>query len=129
MASQRHTLVYGIDDNSLLKDTTVYYDAAHNTNWWFEIYTTNGNAFVTGKPYMQNNVLKADTTAFLKYSINGSSLALKPNGGGSQTKSIQNLTETDMTLESIYNDLGRPFWGLDIRKEYHFVEQTSYIKQ
>lgn len=129
IANQRHTLIYSLDDNTLLKDTTIKYDAANNINWWFETYTTSGNAFVTGKPYRQNEVLKADTTSFLKYTINGSDLVLKPNGGGSETKKIQNLTETNMGLESVYNALPRPAWGLDIQREYHFVEQTFYAKQ
>jgi hypothetical protein len=129
VAIQRHTLVYKLDDNALLKDTIIKYDAANNINWWFEIYNSDGNAFVTGKPYRQNNVLKADTTSFLKYTINGSNLILKPNGGGGETKTIINLIEIDMTLESVYNALPRPAWGLDSRTEYHFVDQIFYTKQ
>jgi len=129
MATQRHTLVYKLDDNSLLKDTTVYFDAANNTNWWFETYTTDGNAFVTGKPYTQSGLLKADTTSFLKYTINGSNIIIKPNGGGSETKAILTLTESNFALESGYNGLPRLTWGLDLRTEYHFVDQTFYAKQ
>ncbi len=129
LAYQRHSVVYSIEDNSVLKDTIVNYDAANNTNWWFEIYETNGDAFVTGKPYMQNNVLKADTTAFLTYTINGTNLTLKPKSGGSETKSIISITETDVTLEKVYNSLPRLNWGLDLRTEYKFVEQTFYKKQ
>jgi len=129
MVNQRHTLVYSLDNSTLLKDTTVYYDAANNINWWFEIYNAEGNAYVTGKPYRVNEVLKADTTSFLRYTINGSNMILRPNGGGSETKAIQNLTETVMALESVYNGFPRPFWGLDIRSEYHFVEQTFYARQ
>ncbi|MFD0749402.1 hypothetical protein ACFQZS_04565 [Mucilaginibacter calamicampi] len=129
LSTQRHTLVYSIDNNTLLKDTTINYDAANNINWWFEIYNADGNAFVTGKPYKQNNILKADTTSFLKYTINGSSIILKPNGGGSETKTIRSLTETNMALEGIYNAFPRLGWGLDIRTEYHFVEQAYYTKQ
>jgi len=129
MVNQRHTMVYSLDDNTLLKDTIIKYDAANNLNWWFEIYNANGNAFVTGKPYRQNEVLKADTTSFLKYTINGSNIILKPNGGGSETKTILNLTETDMAFEGVYNAMPRLAWGLDLRTEYHFVEQTFYAKQ
>ncbi len=126
---QRHTMVYSVEGNNLLKDTIVNYDAANNTNWWFEIYESNGEAFVTGKPYTQTNVLKADTTAFLNYTIAGSSLNLKPKSGGSETKSILNLTEKEMVLENVYNSLPRFNWGLDLRTEYNFVEQTFYKKQ
>lgn len=129
VANQQHTLIYSLDNNTLLKDTIINYDAAGNVNWWFEIYNADGNAFVTGKPYRQNGILKADTTSFLKYTINGSDMMLKPNGGGSETKTIQNLTETNMALESVYNALPRLAWGLDIRNEYHFVEQTFYAKE
>ena len=129
MPNHRHTLVYSVNDNTLVKDTTVKFDATNNINWWFEIYNSNGNAFVTGKPYKQNEILKADTTSFFKYTINGSNLVLKPNGGGSETKSIAILTETDMALESTYNGLPRLGWGLDFRTEYHFVEQTYYTRQ
>lgn len=129
VVTQRHTLVYKLEDNTLLKDTIIKYDVNNNINWWFEIYNSDGNAFITGKPYRQNNVLRADTTSFLKYTINGSNLILKPNGGGSETKTIINLTEIDMTLESVYNALPRPAWGLDIRTEHHFVDQIFYAKQ
>ncbi len=129
MSTQRHTIVYSLEDNTLLKDTTVYFDAAHNTNWWFEIYNADGNAYITGKPYKLNEVTKADTTSFLKYSINGSNIILKPNGGGSETKAIQNLTESNLVLGSVYNGFPRLTWGLDFRTEYHFVEQTYYTKQ
>jgi len=129
LAYQRHTLVYSIEGNDLLKDTVVNYDAANNTNWWFEIFEANGDAFVTGKRYTQFNILKADTTAFLTYTINGSNLSLKPKSGGSETKSILNITETNMTLGKIYNGLPRLNWGLDVRTEYNFVEQTLYKKQ
>ncbi len=129
LAYQRHTVVYSIEDNSILKDTIVNYDAANNTNWWFEIYENNGDAFVTGKPYMQNNVLKADTTAFLTYTINGNNLTLKAKSGGSETKSIISITETDITLEKVYNSLPRLNWGLDLRTEYKYIEQTFYKKQ
>jgi hypothetical protein len=129
IVTQRHTLVYKIDNNTLLKDTIIKYDAGNNTNWWFELYNTDGNAFVTGKPYKQNDILKADTTSFLKYTINGSNLILKPNGGGSETKAIVNLTETNLELESVYNAMPRLAWGLDIRSEYHFVDQIFYTRQ
>ncbi|PJJ84934.1 hypothetical protein [Mucilaginibacter auburnensis] len=128
-AYQRHTVVYRVEDNAILKDTVVNYNAANNINWWFEIYEANGNAFVTGKPYTINNVLKADTTAFLNYAINGASLMLKPKNGGSENKSIISITETDMTLKKVYNSLPRLNWGLDLRTEYKFVEQTFYKKQ
>ncbi len=129
LAYQRHTLVYSIEGNNLLKDTIVNYDAANNPNWWFEIYEADGNAFVTGKPYTQFNVLKADTTAFLTYAINGSNLSLKPKSGGSETKSILNITEANLTLGKVYNGLPRLGWGFDLRTEYNFVEQTLYRKK
>lgn len=129
LAYQRHSIVYSIEDNSVLKDTIVNYDAANNTNWWFEIYEADGNAFVTSKPYTLNNIFKADTTAFLNYTINGSGLMLKPKNGGSENKVILSITENDMTLEKIYNSLPRTNWGLDMSAEYKFVEQTFYKKQ
>ena len=128
-AAQQHTLVYDIDDNTLLKDTVVKYETGANVNWWFELYDVNGNAYVTGKPYNQNGVIKPDTTSFLKYYINGSNITLKPNEGGTSTKSILLLSETNMALENVFNGFPRVGWGLDFRTEYHFVEQTFYTKQ
>lgn len=128
-SDQRHTLIYTLDNGTLVKDTVIKYGATNNINWWFEIYDTGGNAFVTGKPYIQNKVTKTDTTAFLKYTINGSNIILKPTSGGSEAKTILGLSESNMALEGVYNGLPRPGWGLDLRTEYHFVEQTFYTKQ
>lgn len=125
---QRHTLVYGIEGNNLLKDTVINYNAGSNTNWWFEIYEADGDAFVTGKPYTFNAISKTDTTAFLSYTINGSGLSIKSKSGGSETKTILNLTEGNMTLEKTYNSLPRLNWGLDLSNEYKFIEQTFYKK-
>ena len=78
VANQQHTLIYSLDNNTLLKDTIINYGATGNVNWWYEMYNADGNAFVTGKAYRQNGILKADTTSFLKYTINGSNMLLKP---------------------------------------------------
>lgn len=126
---QRHTQVFEAGGDNLLKDTLVTYAAGKNISWWFEIYDASGNAYVTGKPYISNGIQKADTTTFSHYAITGSSITYKPNGGGSETKPIINLTETEMELKNEYVDLGRVTWSLDNRAEYRYVDETFYRKQ
>ena len=126
---QSHTQVFEAGGEQLLKDTIVTYAAGKNINWWFELYDASGNAYVTGKPYTLNGVKKADTTSFSRYTITGSSITFKNNGGGSETKPILNLTDTDMELKKEYVDLGRPGWGLDVSSQYRYVDETFYRKQ
>jgi hypothetical protein len=128
---QKHSRVYNISDNALVKDTTINYNATANLAWWFELYNADGNAYTTGKPYKLpgSETLHADTTAFLHYTISGSNLMLKTNGGGSETKPILNLTEIDMELESTYNSVPRIGWGLNIDSTYKFIDEVHYKKQ
>lgn len=126
---QRHTQVFEAAGDVVLKDTIVTYAPGKNIVWWFEIYDASGNAYVTGKPYTVSGVQKADTTTFSHYTITGSSIIYKTNGGGSETKPILNLTENEMDLKSEYVDLGRPSWGLDGKLEYRYVDETFYKKQ
>lgn len=129
MVYQRHTRVYDITTDNLVKDTIVKFDADNNTGWWFEIYDDDGNAYITGKPYKIMGIQKADTTLYARYTINGSNITIKVNGGGSETKPILNLTETDLSLQSVYNGAGRTGWGLDAGLTYHFIDEVYYSRK
>lgn len=127
---QRHTLVYDLESDNLLKDTTIAF-AAKSTKSWYEIYNTDGTAYVTSIPYLKNGATTPtiDTTAYLTYSILGSNLVLKQTSGGSKTLPILNLTLTNMVLQSSYVSPPKPGWGLVMNVSYKFTEETSYNKQ
>lgn len=130
MSYQRHTRVFDAIDNSLLKDTTITFSATNNVNpLWYETYNSDGAAYVISRPYTVGGKQRVDTTAFMHYSIEGSHLTLKPNGGGSETKPIIELTETNMNLESTYTGLPRLGWGLNAETTYKFTDEVLYKKQ
>lgn len=131
MVTQKHTRIYDIDNN-LLKDTMIIYgEGAGKVAPFFETYDVSGNAYVTGKPYtIAGGGEKADTTSFMKYTIEGSHLTLKPSIGGSQTKPILQLDEVDMNLESTYNAFPPGVrWGLDMETTYLFRDEVMYTRK
>ena len=127
--NQQHTQVYLLEDNSLVKDTLISFSPSNPNQGWFEIYNTDGTAYVTSKPHMAGGVLTVDTTAYLHYSISGSHLTLKPNGGGSETDPITDLTYNFMMLEKTTNRTPNPTWGLDVNTTYRYVQANYYNKQ
>jgi hypothetical protein len=129
LAYQQHTQVFSLSDNVLVKDTLINFAPSNAFQGWFETYNTDGSGYVTSKPYSHAGVINADTTAYLHYSISGSHLTIKPNGGGSETDPIVNLTATDMTLEKTNNHTPNTNWGLDDNTTYKFVQDSYYARQ
>jgi hypothetical protein len=130
LVSQQNTRVYDLNTNALLKDTTITYNSANYGQAWYDIYNTDGTAYVTTTPYTKpgSSTLYTDTTSYLHYSILGSSLFIKPTSGGTETDPILQLTLNILTLERTYNGHPLANWGLDVNANYTFVVDTYYSR-
>ena len=129
---QQNTRIFDLNDNSLLKDTTLLYSNTNFSQAWYQIYNTDGTAYVTTTPYKKtgSSVMTVDTISYLHYTIMGSSfLKLTKNGGGIETDPILSLTQSDLKLESKYTATPATGWGLDANTNYLFVVDTYYAKQ
>jgi hypothetical protein len=129
---QQNTKVYDLNDNTLLKDTTLLYSSTNFTQAWYQIYNSDGSAYVTTTPYKKtgSSVMSTDTTSYLHYTITGSSfLKLTKNGGGIETDPILSLTQTDLELQNKYTATPATGWSLDVNTNYLFVVNSYYTKQ
>ncbi|MDB5114787.1 MAG: hypothetical protein JWQ79_279 [Mucilaginibacter sp.] len=131
LVTQQNTKVYDLNTNVLLKDTTLYFTGANLNLATYNIYNADATAYVTTMPYKKagSSVPSIDTTSYLHYTILGSSLMLKPNGGGSETDPIIQLTQTNLVLENTQTSRLNAGWGLDINTNYLLVQDSYYTKQ
>lgn len=125
----QNTKVYDLTTNDLLKDSTIAFTGKSAALAWVEVYQTNGSGFVTTVPVIKAKIATADTTSYLSYSILGSNLTIKQSIGGSATKSILELTDVDMDLQSTATGNVAAGWGLDVNASYKITTSTHYAKQ
>ncbi|TSJ40873.1 hypothetical protein FO440_14130 [Mucilaginibacter corticis] len=122
--------VYDISSNGLLKDSTNDFTGTNAGKSWLEIYNSDGTGYITAPPRkISANVYATDTTSYLSYTILGNNLTLKQNIGGTQTKSIIILTQTDLELQSTYTSVLNAGWKLDINTSYKITETDYYNHQ
>jgi hypothetical protein len=122
--------VYDISSNGLLKDSTNDFTGTNAGKSWLEIYNSDGTGYITAPPRkVSANVFATDTTSYLSYAIMGDNLTLKQSIGGTQTKSIITLTQTDLELQSTYTDMLNASWKLDINTSYKITETDYYNHQ
>jgi hypothetical protein len=129
---QQETKIYDLNSNELLKDTVITYSTSNFGQAWYQIYNTDGSAYITSTPYIKTGATtpSIDTTAYLHYSVLVSNyLKLSLNGGGTETDPILNLTQTDLELEKKYNSTPKTGWGLDTNTSYLIAEDSYYTKQ
>lgn len=122
--------VYNISSNDLLKDSTTDFTGANAGRSWLEIYNSDGTGYITAPPRkISANVFATDTTSYLNYAIMGDNLTLKQSIGGTQTRSIITLTQTDLELQSTYTGMLNAGWKLDINASYKITETDYYNRQ
>jgi hypothetical protein len=127
---QQNTKIYDVSSNELLKDSTINFDGETGGRPWSEIFSTDGNAYVTSTSRkLGATVATTDTTTYSNYSILGTNLTLKQFIGGSQTKPILTLTSTELVLQYSYVGTLNAGWGLNTESTYKIVQATYYIKQ
>src|ERR1700761_4762937 len=113
---QQNSRIFDLNDNSLLKDTTLLYSNTNFSQAWYQIYNTDGTAYVTTTPYKKtgSSVMTVDTISYLHYTIMGSSfLKLTKKGGVIEPDPILSLTQSDLKLKKKYPAPPATGWGLD----------------
>ncbi|MDB5004098.1 MAG: hypothetical protein JWQ34_2323 [Mucilaginibacter sp.] len=130
-SNQQNIKVYDLATNELLKDSTVNFTGVFSGRSWYEIYTEDGNAYVTSLPTIKlgNKVATIDTTSYLHYTILGANLTLKQNIGGNTTKPILTLTVSDVGLQNTYVGTLNSGWGLALNTDYKIIEADYYTRQ
>lgn len=130
-STSQNTKIYTLTTDELLKDTTVNFTGHNASRAWLEIYNKDGSGYVTSLPANNQNAQgqEADTTAFLTYTILGSNLTIKQTNGGSATKPILALNNTDMDLQSTSTGNAPANWGLNTKTLYKITLSTHYTKQ
>jgi len=128
---QQDTKIYDLETNDLLKDTVITYKAANVGLAGYNIFNSDGSAYITTLPYKKTGATVAtiDTTSYLQYTLIGSSLTLKQNIGGSETDPIISITDSDLVLEKMYLSTPATGMGLDVNTSYKFVVDTFFTKQ
>ncbi|MDB5030856.1 hypothetical protein [Mucilaginibacter sp.] len=130
LAYQQHTMIYDLNTADLVKDTTMLFSST-NPKAWYEIFNDDGSAYITTIPHKVagSSVYATDSTSYLHYTILGSVLTVKQNGGGSETDPIIRLTDTDLGLETIFQSNPQSGWGLDVNTSYKYIVDTYYSRQ
>jgi len=129
-SNRQNIKVYDINTSDLLKDSTISFTGANAGRSWLEIYNDGGTAYITSPPRkISANVVTTDTTTYLTYVIMGDNLTLKQTIGGTETKPIITLSQTDMELQSTYTGLLDTGWGLDVNASYKITETDYYNRQ
>jgi hypothetical protein len=128
---QQNTKVYDLTTNDLLKDSTINFTNGNASKAFFEIYNTDGNAYITSPPAKKPGatIATVDTTSYLTYTLLGSNLTLKQTIGGSTTKPIITLTSTELGLQNTYTGILTAGWKLDANTTYKIIETNYYTKQ
>jgi hypothetical protein len=127
---QQNTKIYDVSSNELLRDSTINFEDENGGRQWSEIYTTDGNAYVTSTSRkLGAAVATTDTTTYSNYSILGTNLTVKQLIGGSQTKPILTLTSAELVLQYSYVGTLNAGWGLGTENTYKIVQATYYTKQ
>jgi hypothetical protein len=130
-SNQQNIKVYDLATNQLLKDSTVNFTGVFAGKSWYEIYSEDGNAYVTSLPTIKPSakVATIDTTSYLNYTVFGANLNLKQNIGGNTIKPILTLTVSDMGLQNTYVGTLNTGWGLEVNTNYKIVEADYYTRQ